>query len=145
MTFNLHGGVTRMVVLFGQWAIKLPTVMYGWKFFLYGFLANMQERDWAGFDDRLCPILYTAPGGLFVVMPRCQILTDDEFVEHVHDDWARMLDKETGFPLPYSADLPVELKTCSFGWLNGKIVAVDYGGCGRRAETTRTRPGHVKH
>ena len=137
MTILWHGGVTRLVILTKRWAIKVPTVMYGWKFFLYGFLANMQERDWAGFDERLCPVQYAATGGLFIVMLRCRILTDDEFIEHVHDDWTRMHDKDTGLPLPYSADLPVELKSSSFGWLGGKIVAVDYGGCGRRSETTR--------
>jgi hypothetical protein len=138
MTILWHGGATRIVVLTGRWAIKFPTFMYGWKFLLYGFLANMQEREWAGFDGRLCPIHYAAPGGMFIVMPRCQILTDDEFLEYVHDDWIRMCDKETGLPLPYSAELPVELKSCSFGWLNDRIVAVDYGGCGRKSETTRT-------
>jgi len=34
-------------------------------------------------------------------------------------------------------ELPVELKTCSFGRLDGKIVAVDYGGCGRDGRTSK--------
>lgn len=132
-----HGGVTRTVILTKRWAIKVPCLVYGWKYFLYGFLANMQEHDWSGFDERLCPIRYAAPGGLFVVMPRCQMLTDQEFLDLVHDGWARIVDEETGTELPYSRELPVELKTCSFGKLNGRIVAVDYGGCGRDGRTTR--------
>lgn len=132
-----HGGVTRTVILTKRWAIKLPCLVYGWKYFLYGFLANMQESDWSGFDDRLCLVRYAAPGGVFVVMPRCSPVTDKEFCDLVSEDWARMRDEETGLPLPYHAELPVEMKTCSFGWLNGRIVAVDYGGCGRDGRTTK--------
>ena len=138
MTILWHGGVTRLVILTKRWAIKVPTPMYGWKYFLYGLLANMQEREWSGFDSRLCPIRWSSKYGLVVIMPRCIPLTDDEFIEHVHDNWLRMREEETNEPLPYSIDLPVELKTCSFGWLDNQIVAVDYGGCGRRGRTTRT-------
>lgn len=132
-----HGGVTRTVILTRRWAIKLPCLVYGWKFFLYGFLANMQEADWAGFDERLCPVSFAGRGGWLIVMPRCEPLTDDEYCNEVPEDWPRMLDEETQMPLPYSADLPVEMKSCSFGRLNGKIVAVDYGGCGRDGRTTK--------
>jgi len=134
MTILWHGGVTRLVILTKHWAIKFPTPMYGWKFFLYGFLANMQEREWAGFDKRLCPVLRSSKYGIFVIMPRCQPLTDDEFTDRIHDGWLRLSEEATN----ESVELPVELKTCSFGWLNGKIVAIDYGGCGRRGRTTRT-------
>lgn len=123
-----HGGVTRTVVLTKRWVIKLPCLVYGWKYFLYGFLANMQEAVWSGFDEKLCPIRYAAPGGAFVIMPRCEPLTDDEFTAEVPEDWHRL---EGG------GELPVEIKTCSFGRLSGKIVAVDYGGCGRDGRTTK--------
>lgn len=132
-----HGGVTRTVILTKRWALKIPCLVYGWKYFLYGFLANMQEVDWSGSDERLCPVRFALPGGLLVVMPRCTPLTDDEFIAEVSERWARMLDKETELPLPYHVELPVEIKTCSFGRLNGKIVAVDYGGCGRDGRTTK--------
>ncbi len=138
MTILWHGGVTRTVILTKRWAIKIPSLVYGWKFFLYGFLANMQERDWNGFDHRLCPIRWASKYGFAVIMPRCQPLTDEEFCREVGDEWALMCDLSTGEQL--SAELPVEVKTCSFGRLNGRIVAVDYGGCGRYARTTRAAP-----
>ena len=133
-------GATRMVILIGRWAIKIPNILRGWKFLLYGFLANMQEREWDGFDNRLCPIRYTAPGGAFLIMVRCRPVTLEEFDQHIDGKWTRMRDRETGRPVPYSWELPVELKPSSFGWLGDRIVAVDYGGCGRVSETTRTRP-----
>lgn len=130
-----HGGVTRTVILTKRYAIKLPCLVYGWKFFLYGFLANMQERAWAGSDERLCPIRYADPLGFFVVMPRCEPLTDTEFIREVAEDWPRIIDDETD--QHFVRELPVEMKTCSFGRLYGKIVAVDYGGCGRDGRTTQ--------
>jgi hypothetical protein len=128
MTILWRGGVTRTVILTKQWAIKLPCLVYGWRYFLYGFLANMQERDWSGLDERLCPVAYAAPGGAFIVMPRCEPLTDEEFIAEVPEDWAKY--GEIG-------ELPVEIKICSFGRLGSKVVAVDYGGCGRDGRTTK--------
>lgn len=135
-----HGGVTRTVVLTRRWAIKLPCLVYGWRMFLYGFLANMQEVAWSGCDERLCPVRFSLPGGALIVMPRCERLTDEEFVSEVLPEWGQVLDGETGAPLPYSLDLPVEMKSCSFGRLNGRLVAVDYGGCGRDGRTTQPAP-----
>ena len=135
-----HDGVTRTVILTRRWAIKLPSLVYGWKMFLCGFLANMQEIAWSGHDDRLCPVKYALPGGLLIIMPRCQRLSDDEFINEVLPDWGQQVDKDTGLPLPDSVELPVEMKSCSFGRLNGKIVALDYGGCGRDGRTTKAAP-----
>ena len=139
MTVLWHSGVTRTVILTKRWALKIPCLVYGWKFFLYGFLANMQEVVWSGTDERLCPVRFSLPGGVLVVMPRCQALTDEEYIAEVSDGWPRIIDDETDQHL--SRELPVEMKTCSFGRLNGKIVAVDYGGCGRDGRTTRMPVG----
>lgn len=108
--------------------------------FLYGFLANMQEVAWSGHDERLCPVRFALPGGSLIVMPRCAALTDEEFLLEVLPEWGQVEDHETGSPLPYAVDLPVEMKTCSFGRLSGRIVAVDYGGCGREGRTTKASP-----
>lgn len=121
MKVLLHSGVTRIVILTREHAIKIPTVMYGWKMFLYGLLGNMNERLWSG-RKGLCPVLWGSWGGFINVMVRCDALTDDEFSALVPKQWGK------GCALP-----EVELKTCSFGRLNGKIVAVDYGGFGWEA------------
>lgn len=115
-----------MVLLTRHWAIKFPTVMYGWKMFLYGLLGNMNERVWSG-QRGLCPVRWSGPLGLVIVMPRCQPLTDAEFCAEVSPKWGKG-----------KAHLPVvENKADSFGRLNGKIVAVDYGGFGWEVERCR--------
>lgn len=106
-------GTTREVILVGRWAVKVPSTR-SWRLFLTGLLCNMRERAFSRMGEpRLCPVRYSCPGGWWVVMPRCEPITDAEC------DLASMA----------YADLPfVEKKACSFGRLpDGRIVAVDYG------------------
>jgi hypothetical protein len=92
------------------------------------------------------------PGGLLVVMPRARPLTSaewasidyrgfvtrgDGYVEENFDNLARdWRQGDPGQPLyslvggdaePASGLVPVEYKRDSFGVLDGRIVAVDYG------------------
>jgi hypothetical protein len=109
--FAWRRGTSREVLLVGRWAVKLPSARC-WRLFLCGLLGNMQEALWSGFDSGLCPVRWAFPGGLVVVMPRCEPLTAAEFDALDRSPWA---------------DLPVEAKACSFGRLGGRVVAVDYG------------------
>lgn len=111
-------GVTREVFLIGRWAVKVPRMVYGWRMFLCGLLANMQEREFGRLLwPELCPVVFSLPGGWLVVMRRARPLSDEEW---------------TAFdPIPFCHQahrpLPVEMKRDSFGWLDGRIIAVDYG------------------
>ncbi|MGN6538949.1 MAG: hypothetical protein ACTHKQ_24880 [Mesorhizobium sp.] len=114
-------GSTRTVVLIGAYAIKIPGA-WRWprryRSLLNGLLANASERDFgkAGWDG-LCPLTFSLPGGWLNVMRRAEPLSRDEWFAFDRDafidrgDWI----------------LPVEDKMDSFGKLNGRIVAVDYG------------------
>lgn len=111
-------GVTREVILTRRYAIKIPKLVYGWKLFLCGLLANMQERDFgrAGWPQ-LCPLVWSVPGGWLVVQRRAEPLADDE--------WACF--DAPSFCVTDDYVLPVEFKRDSFGKIDGRIVAVDYG------------------
>ena len=109
-------GATRIVFLVGSYALKIPS-MHSWQTFLWGLLGNMQERlFWTTRWPELCPVLFSLPGGWLVVMSTAQPLTDEEGGE-VPEDWC-----ERGEYV-----VPAEMKRDSFGVLNGKIVAIDYG------------------
>jgi len=109
-------GATRYVFLWFSWAIKIPS-FHSWKHFLWGLLANMQEREFSATGwPELCPIEFSIPGGWLVIMPRATPLFDHEW-ESVRADWAERGD--------YT--VPVEMKQDSFGILDGKLVVVDYG------------------
>ncbi len=112
-------GVTREVILVGNVAIKLPKITYGWKMFLCGLLANMQEREFSGLSwAELCPVIFSMRGGWLVVMRRAKPLSATE--------WSSF-DAETFCKRPDGSIIPAEFKPNSFGKLNGRIVAIDYG------------------
>ena len=90
-----------------------------------GLLCNMQEKDFssvASISDRLCPVLFALPGGFLNVMPRCRPMTDEEFLNFDYSAFVTY-----GGHNGVQFELPVEEKTSSFGWLNSRVVAIDYG------------------
>jgi hypothetical protein len=111
-------GITREVILTRRYAIKIPKLIYGWQKFLCGLLANMQEATFAraGWPE-LCPVVFSIPGGWLVVMRRAEPLSDAEW--EAFD--APAFCETTGYLIP------AEFKQDSFGMLDGRIVAVDYG------------------
>ena len=114
----MRNGITREVFLTRRYAIKIPRVVYGWKMFLCGLLANMQERTFAAAGwPELCPVVFALPGGWLVVMRRAESLTDEEW---------RSFDPATFCERPNYV-VPCEFKQDSFGKLDGRIVAIDYG------------------
>lgn len=121
MKINRNGS-TRIVILTKKFAVKLPNFLNGWSMFLHGLLANLQESCWSRMlwkkEDSmgLCPVVFAVKGGFLIVMKRAQILTWEEFCEFDYEKFKMQ-----------KAAVPVEQKTDSFGWLNGEIVAVDYG------------------
>lgn len=111
-------GVSRDVFLVGRWAVKLPKLTYGWKMFLCGLLANMQERSFAATKwPQLCPVSFSLPGGWLVVMHRARVMTEEEFSSF---DAKAFCDQPDYI-------VPCEFKSDSFGWLDGRIVVIDYG------------------
>lgn len=111
-------GVTREVILVGRIAIKLPKVTYGWKMFLCGLLANMQEREFSRLGwTELCPVVFALWGGWLLVMRRARPLTEAEWADF---DAKAFCNRPDGL-------VPAECKIDSFGMLSGRVVAVDYG------------------
>lgn len=128
---KIRNGTTRFVILTKHWAFKIPQFRYAWRHFLMGLLANMQERQFATMkDSRMCPIKFYIPGGWLVVMPRCKELSDEDFTNlNIDMFWEESNVRELKGTTIFFGDfkIPVEHKQDSFGWLNGKIVAIDYG------------------
>jgi hypothetical protein len=117
MEINRHG-CTRIVLIGRSRVYKLPNFLSGWKLFLTGLLANMQEASLGSVSlPGLCPVLWSIPGGWLVVMRRARVMTEDEFMTF---DVAAFCER-----LEYA--IPVEHKSNSFGYLGGSIVAIDYG------------------
>jgi hypothetical protein len=113
-------GITRTVILTKRYAIKFPAIRNGWRMFLYGLLSNTDEQRFTCLADqfKLCPTIFSLPGGWMNVQPRCQPLTDDEWSTIAHlwepgvSDWCGM---------------SCDFKRDNFGTLDGEIILLDYG------------------
>jgi len=113
-------GTTRTTILIGRFAIKIPATVQ-WNLFLKGLLGNLQEAKFSKVDHRLCPVIFAMPLGFLNVMPRCEMLSRDVFFAL---DYEAFTSESNGI---FCLSDMVEKKLDSFGMLNGKIVAVDYG------------------
>lgn len=115
---ELRAGTTRVVLLIGNFAIKVPN-WSEWRLFLHGLLANMQEAHFSKIEgqDKLCPVLYSIPGGWLNVMPRAERMEFEKWSKVDIQEWI----KEGKFVIP------VENKFDSFGIHEGRMVAIDYG------------------
>jgi len=111
-------GVTRTVLLVGPWAIKVPSLCshntgirgVAWSL-ARGLSANLSEAEWSG-QPGLCPVRWSL-AGIVNVYPRCEPASE-ELTEDVYE--------AVGFP--YTG--PMDKKPANLGWLNGKLVWVDY-------------------
>lgn len=112
-------GATRFVVLTTHYAFKFPR-LWPYRNFLQGLLANMQEANfWTMQDERFCPVLFSVWGGWLTVMPRARMMTDEEWETFNVDEFC-------DYPGSMIV-VPAEDKQSSFGYLDGRIVAIDYG------------------
>lgn len=127
MPHLVTAGSNRLVVLTRRHAIKVPNVRSWWTA-CWGLIDNMQERracglgPWGRRQDGVAPIVFSLPGGLLNVARRARPLTADEWASFDPEaHCSRRFDDGT----PYR--ISAEPKPDSFGVLDGRIVAVDYG------------------
>lgn len=119
---RVTSGISRTVFLVGRYAVKVPCGRYGYEKWLRGLLANRQEREWSRAKyPELCPVLFADPLGLVVIMPRCEILTRELTGLEYHAFFGPINEATRSYRVP------TENKPDSFGYLNGRLVAVDYG------------------
>ena len=114
--FAVRRGVTRTVLLVARWAVKVPSLcahrngLRGVMWSLArGLSANLSEAEWSG-QPGLCPVVWSF-AGIVNVYPRCEPASED-LTEDVYE--------AIGFTGP------MDKKPANLGWLNGKLVWLDY-------------------
>ena len=144
----IQSGVTRTVILTRRYAIKLPSLRpYGdglagllWSI-CRGILANQSEQQWwttAPDDMRqyLCPVLRSWFGAVVNVYPRCEPFEADEATAE------KMFTREWT-PVELLFPHPGDNKPDNYGWLNGRLVCLDYdmnyNGCPHDRSGARNR------
>jgi hypothetical protein len=110
-------GRNRFVLLIGKFALKIPSLR-SWRDFLFGLLNNGYEAEAYHTDPaHRVPVLWLAPGGLLLVMPRGEVLSEQEYADVAH-----VLPK-----LFAGRSFQPEWKADSFVKLDKQILACDTG------------------
>ena len=113
-------GTTRVVLVVGPLAVKFARGERGRR--CNRFEARMYKHVDARRRAMLCPVLWCTSSGRVLLMRAAQPLTEAE---------AAMLRAKRGFPDwdyagPNDKDFPFEPKASDWGWLNCRLVALDY-------------------
>jgi hypothetical protein len=119
-------GITRIVFVLETRVVKIPNFFYSWQSFLRGILANISEgQTWRwnsgkyerGKSHLLCPVILTSWGGWILIMRKAEtaIFYEDgrefDFSKHI-------------------AEFPGDDKPSNYGFLEGRLVKIDYGQLG---------------
>jgi len=118
-------GATRKVFVCNKFVIKIPNFKE-YRLFLFGILANMQEKEWSGRHRDLAKVLYCFPFGLFLIMEKAYVIgermKDNEswlfFSEMIEERYKN--DELKEFILS-------DAKPYNWGYIGDRLVKIDYG------------------
>lgn len=134
--WKLEYGASRTVLLTKRFAIKFPR-LYSTQTFLRGLLMNLRECYISKLLDEedeqfVCPVLFCFPGGLFLVMRRASPIDLEALNSFLRTA-----------PLRSIGIINAEPKVSSWGLIDGKIVAIDYGdNC--QFNLDECKPAHIR-
>lgn len=112
-------GTTRFVVIIGRHAVKIARGVTGRRCNLY------EAKTWATESQErksiLCPVVFCSWTGDALIMPSATPLTEAQKEAFIESD---------AFPdwdyIPGGSRSPFEYKASDWGFLDGKLVALDY-------------------
>lgn len=124
----LRKGATRVVLLIGPYAIKVPRA-YSWRTFLNGLLGNMQERMfWYQLKSPLCAkVHYADPIGLVLVMERADRVLGDKLYSSQAPTPDEARKAHEFFEKCKAASLPVDPTCSNIGVFGDTLKLIDYG------------------
>jgi hypothetical protein len=123
-------GTTRTVLCLGALAFKFALSRAGTRG--NRFQADLFRRSGKGRRAFLCPVLWCSPHGAVLVMRRAAPMSEADYRRYVRDVG---LLYAWGYSGPGDDVNPFEPKASSWGWLNGRVVAIDYANVDRRPAT----------
>lgn len=114
-------GTTRIVFIFDKYVIKIPNI-FNYVNGVTGLLANIREVQGYRWNSGkyyhprsrlICPILWASWGSWIVVMAKARVLTTEEYYK-------------SDISL-HKKHFPGDEKPGNYGYLDGRIVKIDYG------------------
>ena len=119
---KIERGCTRIVFVFKKFVIKIPNLLVQYDHFLYGLLANLQEKNMYGKHKDLAKVFYCNKLGIFLIMEKAEVVSNDidigEFCDLLTDKYKD--DKLKEFMLS-------DWKPSNWGYIRGRLVKIDYG------------------
>ena len=116
---KIKKGVTRIVLIFQTFVIKIPNFTYSHQNFLIGCTSNWNERHFCkifkGYKDiiwNVSPSIWCSWFGIIQIQKRCKPLNRDLTKE-----------EKRKFKITCNEDFKKE----NFGYYNNKLVCLDYG------------------
>ena len=113
-------GCTRNVILVGKVAIKIPKIS-NFRLFSLGIRHNKKEKKVtdAKITANISPVIFSF-FGLFIISKRaCHVKNRGLYFV----DFAELCAKNKNLTMFFIRDA----KPCNFGYLNGRLVKIDYG------------------
>lgn len=124
-------GVTRIVIELEKVVVKLPNFTCQWDHFLLGLINNMAESKlWKAaieghLDNELvrdvksilCPVVWSSWGGWMLIMRKADV---ESHIKEMNEG------KKWLYVAHINAGFNTDNKPENFGYLNGKLVKVDY-------------------
>lgn len=112
-------GITRIVLVFNTFVIKIPNFTYCWAHFLQGLLSNINEsKTWKYNKNKhlLCPVIWTSYGGWILIMKKAIVCR-----------WLSENGEEIDYSKWTAVDLGGDDKSQNYGVYKDRIVKIDYG------------------
>lgn len=118
---KFYQGITRKVLIIGNFAFKFPNTSYGHNNFLQGCYANWSERKYckdfknADYEDNLykfvCPSYFCSWFGIIQIQAKCDQVLNELNGEEIKNH------------LPLCG---TDSKKENFGYFKGRLVCLDY-------------------
>ena len=112
-------GITRIVLVFDTFVIKIPNFTYCWGHFLQGLISNINEnKTWKYHPKKelLCPIIWSSWGGWILVMKKA-----------IPCKWLSKNGEKIDYSKWIICGLGGDDKPENYGILNNGVVKIDYG------------------
>lgn len=121
---TIRSGTSRSVIIFEKYVIKFPILRYGWKYFIQGILANINEGE-CYYNNRpeytdtnvqsyLCDIIWYSKSGLVLIMKKASVLSESKYIE-----FEKVIDE-------IESHFPGDRKAENYGIIENRIVKLDY-------------------
>lgn len=122
---RIEKGSTRIVFIFNKLVIKMPNLLVQYDHFLYGLLANINERKMSGKHKDLAKVFYGNKFGFILIMEKAEVISNDINWDKFKDSLFKIYQNDELREFMLS-----DYKPSNWGYIQNRLVKIDYGKIG---------------